>query len=107
MLYFAAATLGVDGGIMVTGSHNPPDDNGFKMVMGGKPFHAEAIQQLGAIAETLGAPAVSCGTVEENSVFDDYVARILGDYARSLKVAWDPGNGSDLRGRPRCSPMRC
>ncbi len=48
MLYFAAATLDVDGGIMVTGSHNPPDHNGFKMVLGGKPFFGEAIQQLGA-----------------------------------------------------------
>ncbi|HVH81080.1 MAG TPA: phosphomannomutase, partial [Stellaceae bacterium] len=38
MLYYAAATLAVDGGIMVTGSHNPPDHNGFKMVLGGKPF---------------------------------------------------------------------
>src|ERR1700724_1146556 len=50
MLYFAAATLGVDGGLMVPGSHNPPDHNGFKMVLGGKPFYAEAIQHLGRIA---------------------------------------------------------
>ena len=47
MLYFAAATLGVDGGIMATGSHNPPDHNGFKLVLGGKPFFGEAIQKLG------------------------------------------------------------
>src|SRR5205823_14603138 len=47
MLYFAAATLPVDGGIMVTGSHNPPDHNGFKFVFGGKPFYGEAVQQLG------------------------------------------------------------
>ena len=39
MLYFAAATLGVDAGVMVTGSHNPPDHNGFKMVLGGTPFY--------------------------------------------------------------------
>ena len=39
MLYFAAATLGVDGGVMVTGSHNPPDHNGFKLVLGGKAFY--------------------------------------------------------------------
>src|SRR5215472_7670981 len=47
MLYFAAATLAVDGGIMVTGSHNPPDHNGFKFVFQGKPFYGAAIQKLG------------------------------------------------------------
>jgi len=61
MLYFAAATPGtyggVDGGIMVNGSHNPPDHNGFKLVLGGKPFYGEAIQQLGRQALTLGPPA--------------------------------------------------
>src|SRR3546814_7375444 len=47
MLYYAAATLGVDGGIMVTGSHNPPDYNGFKMVFQGRPFFGEDIQKIG------------------------------------------------------------
>jgi phosphomannomutase len=96
MLYFAAATLKVDGGIMVTGSHNPADHNGFKLVLGGKPFYAEAIQRLGEIAASLGAPSGKRGRVEERSVFDDYVARVLRDYdgARPLKVAWDPGNGA-------------
>jgi phosphomannomutase len=96
MLYFAAATLEVDGGIMVTGSHNPPDHNGFKMVLGGKPFYAEAIQQLGELAATLGAPSGPRGKAEEHSVFDDYVARLAHDYhgAQPLKIAWDPGNGA-------------
>src|SRR5712692_1333141 len=91
MLYFAAATLGVDGGIMVTGSHNPPDHNGFKLVLGGKPFYGEAIQQLGRQALTLGPPAGPRGRVEEHSVFDDYVARLARDYdaARGLTVAWE------------------
>src|SRR5215469_2090836 len=57
MLYFSAATLKVDGGIMVTGSHNPPDHNGFKLVLGGKPFYADAIQQLGRLAASLDAPS--------------------------------------------------
>src|SRR6516225_6864040 len=76
MLYYAAATLGVDAGMMVTGSHNPPSHNGFKMVLAGKPFYAEAIQEL-AIAE-------------------DYIARLAHDFdeGRALNVAWDPGNGA-------------
>jgi phosphomannomutase len=96
MLYFAAATLKVDGGVMVTGSHNPPDHNGFKMVLGGKPFYAEAIQRLGVIAASLGEASGPRGKIEEHSVFSDYVARLLRDYdgTRPLTVAWDPGNGA-------------
>src|SRR5262252_7094731 len=56
MLYYAAATLSVDGGIMVTGSHNPPDHNGFKFVFQGKPFFGASIQRLGKVALELEAP---------------------------------------------------
>ncbi|MFZ2005952.1 MAG: phosphomannomutase/phosphoglucomutase [Stellaceae bacterium] len=96
MLYFAAATLGVDGGLMVTGSHNPPDHNGFKMVLGGKPFYAEQIQELGRTADALGAPAAPRGRVENHAIADDYRARLARDYdeGRPLTVAWDPGNGA-------------
>src|SRR5216683_1138478 len=68
---FAAATLGVDGGVMVTGSHNPPDHNGFKLVLGGKPFFGEAIQKLGKTALALGPPAGLRGKIAERRVFDD------------------------------------
>jgi phosphomannomutase len=96
MLYYAAATLKVDGGIMVTGSHNPPDHNGFKIVLGGKPFFGEAIQKVGRMALALGPARAARGRVEEHSVFDDYVARLAKDYdgARPLNVAWDCGNGA-------------
>ena len=104
MLYYAAATLvgvgGVDGGIMVTGSHNPPDHNGFKIVLGGKPFFGEAIQELGQMALALGPPGAARGRVEAHSVFDDYVERLARDYegasggTRGLSVAWDCGNGA-------------
>ncbi|MGH7060008.1 MAG: phosphoglucomutase/phosphomannomutase PgmG [Stellaceae bacterium] len=96
MLYFAAATLGVDGGVMVTGSHNPPDHNGFKLVLGGKPFYGEAIQELGHRALALGATAGPRGQLEERSIFADYVARLAQDRGsgRALKVAWDCGNGA-------------
>ena len=96
MLYFAAATLGVDGGLMVTGSHNPPDHNGFKMVLGGKPFYAEQIQELGRTALALGDPSGARGRVEDHAIADDYLARLVRDYddGRPLNVAWDPGNGA-------------
>ena len=96
MLYFAAATIEVDGGIMVTGSHNPPDHNGFKLVLGGRPFFGEAIQKLGRKALVLGPAAATRGHATEHRVFDDYVARLAEDYdgARPLKVAWDCGNGA-------------
>ena len=96
MLYYAAATLGVDGGIMVTGSHNPPDHNGFKFVFQGKPFYGAAIQRLGEIALELGASRRARGQITEHAVRGDYVARLARDYDGSnpLTVAWDAGNGA-------------
>ena len=96
MLYYAAATLGVDGGIMVTGSHNPPDYNGFKFVLAGKPFYGAAIRALGETALGLGVPAASRGRLEERPIRDAYVDRVAQDYDGShpLTVAWDPGNGA-------------
>ena len=83
MLYYAAATLGVDGGVMVTGSHNPPDHNGFKFVFQGKPFYGEAIQRLGEIAlrarRLASAPAAGSS---EHAIRDEYVARLARDYRR-------------------------
>jgi len=96
MLYYAAATLAVDGGVMVTGSHNPPDYNGFKFVFQGKPFYGAAIQRLGEIALKLGAPQQRRGRVTDLAIRDDYVARLARDYdgIRPLTVAWDVGNGA-------------
>src|SRR5215469_9334850 len=96
MLYYAAATLGVDAGVMVTGSHNPPDHNGFKFVFQGKPFYGAAIQQLGEIALGLGDSRRARGRVTECTIRGDYVARLARDYdgIRTLTVAWDAGNGA-------------
>jgi phosphomannomutase len=107
MLYFAAATLGVDGGVMVTGSHNPRDHNGFKLVLGGKAFYGPAIQKLGALAMSLDAGGAKRGRVEDKSVFEDYVARLARDYdgERPLAVAWDPGNGATGEVVQRLTPM--
>jgi phosphomannomutase len=96
MLYYAAATLGVDGGIMVTGSHNPPDYNGFKFVFQGKSFYGAQIQRLGETALELGSPQRAQGRIQEHSIREDYIARLARDYNgdRPLTVAWDPGNGA-------------
>ena len=96
MLYYAAATLGVDGGIMVTGSHNPPDYNGFKFVFLGKSFYGAAIQRLGETARLLRVPTGDRGGVQERAIREEYVARLAQDYqgGRPLTVAWDAGNGA-------------
>jgi phosphomannomutase len=95
MLYFAAWTLEVAGGIMVTGSHNPPSHNGFKLVLDRKSFFGVDIRRLGRIAAA-GKFSNGQGRVEDKAVLDAYVARLAADYrgARALSVAWDAGNGA-------------
>src|ERR1700740_76644 len=68
ILYYAAATLGVDGGIMVTGSHNPPDHNGFKFVFRGKPFYGAAIRRLGETAVGLDASPLPRGRIAKHAI---------------------------------------
>ncbi|WP_420564280.1 phosphoglucomutase/phosphomannomutase PgmG [Thalassobaculum sp.] len=94
-LYFAVHHLGADGGIMITGSHNPPDYNGFKMMLGTAPFFGGQIQRLGEIAAT-GGFASGDGTVETVHVLEPYLARLLRDHrpGRDLSVVWDCGNGA-------------
>jgi phosphomannomutase len=96
MLYFAVNTLDVDGGIMVTGSHNPANYNGFKLMLGKKSFFGQDIQRLGRLAAEAPRPAVDAGKVTEKVVEEAYVARLLADYdgTRPLHVAWDAGNGA-------------
>ena len=96
MLYFAVYHLETDGGIQITGSHNPPDYNGFKMMLGKKSFFGEEIQTLGALAAT-GDWESGHGKVEKKDILADYAARLLRDVDlgdRKLKVAWDIGNGA-------------
>jgi phosphomannomutase len=104
MLYFATLTLKADAGIMVTGSHNPPTHNGFKMMLGKAAFFGTAIQELGMIAAAGAYAAGTAGAVRERSVFDSYVERLaaaIGDGrrppGRPLTVAWDAGNGAGGR----------
>ncbi len=95
MLYFATVTCGADAGLMITGSHNPPEFNGLKMTLEGKAFFDEDIQNLGRRVEA-GTFTDGTGEAFEVSVFDQYVARVLMDYlgGKELRVAWDPGNGA-------------
>lgn len=95
MLYFAGKHLRTDAAIMVTGSHNPPEYNGFKMVVGGTAIHGKEIQELGQIARR-GEFALGIGRVIEHPILDAYVARLFRDVdmARPLSVAWDAGNGA-------------
>jgi phosphomannomutase len=101
MLYFATLTLKADAGVMITGSHNPPTHNGFKMMLGKAAFFGAAIQELGKIAAAGAYAAGAAGAVRERSVFDSYVERLtaaIGDggrpAGRPLTVAWDAGNGA-------------
>jgi phosphomannomutase len=100
MLYFATHAAGADGGLMVTGSHNPPDHNGFKMMLGphlagGGAFFGKDIAALGPLAAA-GDFAAGRGRIAPLAVFDDYVAHLAAaaDLARPMTVAWDAGNGA-------------
>ena len=94
MLYFAAATLDVDGGIQVTGSHNPADYNGFKMLLNGRSVFGEEIQALGRRAAAADW-AEGEGKVEAADVIDAYVARLTGDFqGGAFRIGWDAGNGA-------------
>jgi len=94
MLYYAVHALGADAGVMVTGSHNPPDYNGFKMMLGTKPVYGDQIQELGRIAAA-GDFEQGEGAVRDEAVFDRYIERLLRDFeGDEIDVAWDPGNGA-------------
>ncbi|WP_422056310.1 phosphoglucomutase/phosphomannomutase PgmG [Sphingomonas sp.] len=94
MLYYAEATLEVDGGIQITGSHNPGDYNGFKMVFQHRPFFGQDIQTLGKMAAE-GDWEEGEGTVGDADILDNYVGRLLAGYAGgSFRIGWDAGNGA-------------
>ena len=94
MLYFAASTLCASG-IQVTGSHNPKDYNGFKMVLGGRAIYGDEIQSLRTIMQNETWVLKSGGSVKQVDVTADYQARILSDIRlqRPMKIVVDCGNG--------------
>jgi phosphomannomutase len=94
MLYYAESVLDVDGGIQVTGSHNPGDHNGFKLVHQHGPFFGQGIQQLGAMAAA-GDWTSGMARTEEFDIMDRYVARLLEGFdGAAYRIGWDAGNGA-------------
>lgn len=94
MLYYAEAILEVDGGIQITGSHNPGDYNGFKMVFQHRPFFGQDIQEIGKLAAA-GDWESGTGTVTDADILDDYVGRLLAGYSGgTFRIGWDTGNGA-------------
>jgi phosphomannomutase len=94
MLYFATHTIDVDGGIQVTGSHNPADYNGFKMLLNGRSVFGQEIQAMGRRAAA-GDWTEGRGATEEVHVREAYVARLLEGFSgKAYRVGWDAGNGA-------------
>jgi phosphomannomutase len=97
MLYYASVTEATDGAVMVTGSHNPPNHNGFKMILSGKPFYGKAIRNLGRMAEAGDVVPEGTGSERAVSMAEAYVTRLLEGWDggnRALSVVWDNGNGA-------------
>jgi phosphomannomutase len=94
MLYFATHYLDVAGGIQVTGSHNPADYNGFKMLLQGRSVFGEEIQAIGRRAAR-GDWTMGNGTVEEVDIREAYVDRLLEGFSGNpFRIGWDAGNGA-------------
>jgi phosphomannomutase len=94
MLYFATYSLDVDGGIQVTGSHNPADYNGFKLLLKGRSVFGEEIQRIGSRAAA-GEWSDGAGTVEDVDVSAAYVDRLVEGFSgQPFRVGWDAGNGA-------------
>ena len=98
MLYYAANHLKSDGAIMVTGSHNPADHNGFKIMKGTVPFFGKDILDIG-VRGLKRDWHYSLGSLQDNYIEDDYIQTLLkstkiNNLKKNLKVVWDPGNGA-------------
>ena len=94
MLYFATHFLDVDGGIQVTGSHNPADYNGFKLLLKGRSVFGQEIQALGRRSAS-GHWTEGNGTIEEVDIREAYVNRLLEGFSgKPYRVGWDAGNGA-------------
>ncbi|WHO39104.1 phosphomannomutase/phosphoglucomutase [Sphingobium sp. AP49] len=94
MLYYAEAERDVSGGIQITGSHNPADHNGFKLVFQHTPFFGQAIQDLGKLSAA-GDWSEGQGRVENVDIMDAYVTRLMQGFdGAAWRIGWDAGNGA-------------
>src|SRR5512146_3315846 len=94
MLYFATHYLDVDGGIQVTGSHNPADHNGFKLLLKGRSVFGQEIQAIGE-RSARGDWGSGAGSVEEVDIRQAYADRLLEGFSgKAFRVGWDAGNGA-------------
>jgi len=98
LLYYSTFIHQVDAGIMVTGSHNPSDYNGFKFIFNQKPFFGAHIKELFEISKEYQEDKISHpqGSIKHISFTDDYVKmlRETCNMHKDMKIAWDPGNGA-------------
>jgi phosphomannomutase len=98
LCYFAHQHLQADGAIMLTGSHNPSEYNGFKMICGEKPFYGDDIIALGELAEAQDFVVGDAQQLVKLDLRGEYVAKLLTGFdakgAKPLKVVWDAGNGA-------------
>ena len=94
--YWALNNLPVVGGIQITGSHNPPEYNGFKLSIGTASLHGDEIQRLYALTQRPVAPAPRRGVVRQEQIIDRYVEDVMnriGPLSRSIRAVYDCGNG--------------
>jgi len=103
IVYFALHTLDIDGGVMITGSHNPSDHNGFKVCIGKETIHGEAIQNLRVLIENQDFVSGSgdCKEYDIGKPYREYMVKSFS-FSKDLKVAIDAGNGT---GGEVCLPI--
>jgi phosphomannomutase/phosphoglucomutase len=95
VLYYSVFRLAMDGGVMITGSHNPPEFNGFKVVAGTSTIYGEALQEICRLIQADDV-AEGCGSVSEADVVTPYVDEVASQFhfARRVRVVVDAGNGT-------------
>ncbi len=95
--YWALHHTGVAGGIQITGSHNPPEYNGFKLSIGSASLHGDEIQHLYELTQSPQAPSARRGTVRDEPVIDRYIDDVvakIGKLSRPIRAVYDCGNGA-------------
>lgn len=99
LMYYTVNKLNMDAGVMITGSHNPPTFNGFKMVVGKEPFFGDDIKMLGKMIYKNDFDEENGREIIMNNIFIQYVTEIVEgmSFSGDLKIAWDIGNGATSR----------